>query len=126
MRMQESRKRQDASDKTYTLDVCASSLICIENLPGRASSRCMLGTNKIRKERDHFSYFVREVLSMHQDGAIHFARFVFTFWNTISTRFWSVCFANVRFTVLSLVARETIRETLFPFLRTYSVPSTPY
>ena len=26
----------------------------------------------------------------------------------------------------SLVARETIRETLFPFLRTYSVPSTPY
>jgi hypothetical protein len=26
----------------------------------------------------------------------------------------------------SLVARETIRETLFTFLRTYSVPSTPY
>ena len=39
----------------------------------------MLRTNKIRKERDHFSYFVREVLSMHQDGAIHLSAVSFHF-----------------------------------------------
>ena len=50
----------------------------------------------------------------------------FLFRHDCGSRRRQLCLLAHRSRCSSLVARETISETLFPFLRTYSVPFTPY